>query len=108
MSEAKDKSPMISATKVDARTTSKVVTPNNLNLTSMSKKKKKRAEEPWCTLFGIENAMLFEHFGDYGHGGVYRIGDDEDKGIWSYGSNPRGKISHDARVDLSWRLDSKV
>jgi hypothetical protein len=91
---------MISATKVEARTTSNVVTPNNLREDKCLINIEGLATAPVCQPLGIKDTMLLEDFGDDWDGGVYWIRDDEDKRFGSRSCDSGCQITDDACIDL--------
>lgn len=51
-------------------------------------------------LLGVEDASGLEDLGSNGHGGVYRVGDDEDVGVGAVLSDALDEIADNASVDL--------
>ena len=90
---------MVSATNVDARTTSSVVTPNSLRNTA-SISHRRYAAYFCCEPFRIKDAVLFEDFGNNRDCGIDRIRDDKDSSLGTGSRNARGKIAYDPRIDL--------
>lgn len=83
---ASERSPRISDTNVDARTTSSVVTPKILCL-----KIKNATKSPNPIILaplGIIRAVFLEHLGNDGDSRVDRIGNDKDKGLGSKRCDP--------------------
>ena len=92
----KERSPTISATKVDARTTSKVVTPKRLNRCWLTGSRAANTNLP----LGIVNTSLLEHLCDNRNGRVNWIRDHEDESLGGSCGDPICKISDDSSVDL--------
>ena len=92
----KERSPTISATKVDARTTSKVVTPKRLSRYWLTGSSSADINIP----IGIVNASLLEHLRDNRNGRVNWVRDHEDECLGSICGDPNCKISDDSSVDL--------
>ena len=91
-----DRSLWISETKVEARTTSNVVTPKSLMyVVSISSR-----SPIWYSLLGIKNAMRFQDFGYDWYCRVYGIGDHQDESFGASGCDADRKIAYDAGVDL--------
>ena len=93
---AYDRSPKSSATKVEARTTSNVVTPNILSddITCINPLRKENPP------LGVVNTMLFEHLRNDGHSRIDRVRNDKHKGLGCDFGNSCCQISHDATIDL--------
>ena len=95
------RSPRISATKVEARTTSNVVTPNSLawrrgvNFCPYAQK------QGFGIPLGIENTVLLENLGNNGHSRVDRVGNDKNESFRSSRCDASCQVTDDARVDLS-------
>lgn len=53
--------------------------------------------------FRVEDAVLLENFGNYGHGGVDGVGNNENEGLGSMGGNTGSKIANNASVNLVYR-----
>jgi hypothetical protein len=50
--------------------------------------------------FGVEYFLGFKDFGDNRDCAVYRVGDDEDKGIGTMCCDALGEVTDDAGIDL--------
>lgn len=90
-----ERSPIASATKVDARTTSNVVTPNSLSKIS--------ADLPGTGArlpLGVENSSLLEDLSNNGDGRIDRIRNNENKCFGSCRRNTNGQIMDDTSIDL--------
>jgi hemin uptake protein HemP len=92
----KERSPTISATKVDARTTSKVVTPKRLSRCWLTGSRATDTNLP----LGIINTGLLEHLCDNRNGRINWVRDHEDECLGSSCGDPICKISDDSSVDL--------
>jgi len=100
-----DRSLWISETKVEARTTSNVVTPKSLKWKSIQSKV---LLMPTCSLLGIENAMLFQNFGDDGYSRVNRVGDDENESFGASGCDPGCKIPYNPCINLHKKISKSI
>jgi hypothetical protein len=90
--------PRISATKVEARTTSRVVTPKILldgGLDTWD-----RAVVIGHAPLGIKDTVFLEDFDDDGNCGVDWVGNDENECLWGRGCNAGRKIPDDTTVNL--------
>jgi hypothetical protein len=93
----KERSPRVSATKVDARTTSKVVTPNILQSIHVEMY---MGEVPVCEPFRVENAILLENLCYDGNGRVDRVGNDQYNCFWCCLGNSSGEVTDNSGIDL--------
>jgi hypothetical protein len=93
----KERSPRVSATKVDARTTSNVVTPKILQSTHVEMY---MGEVRVCKPFRVENAILLENFHYDGNSRVDRVGDDQYKRVWCCLSNSSREVTDNSGIDL--------
>ena len=91
-----DRSPMVSATKVDARTTSNVVTPNSLSKNISADIPDTEARVP----LRIENSSFLEDLSNNGDGGIDRIRNNENKCLGSCRGDTNGQIMDDTSIDL--------
>jgi hypothetical protein len=98
ISFAKARLPCFSATKVEERTTSRVVTPNRLQICVKSVKIDKRILKKLP--LGIVDTVLLENFGNYRNGGIYRVRNNENESFGSESGDTRREIAHNTRVDL--------
>ena len=99
MEGASDRFSSFSATKVEARTTSSVVTPKSLKQGSVRITHVIMGVCPIAPL-RVENTVLFEDFGDNWNGGVDRVRDHEDESLWATQGDSGSKIADDTSVDL--------
>ena len=93
-----DKSPIFSATNVDARTTSSVVTPNNL--IAEVNKDVGFHESHGDILLGVKDLMLLEDLSDNWDSRVYGVRDDKNECLGRCGCNRDCEVTNDASVDL--------
>ena len=93
----RERSPRISATKVEARTTSRVVTPKRLIYIRM----RGIFRDDLTIPFRVKHTEFLEDLSEDGDGRVYRVGDDQDEGLGGRGGDSRGKIFDNSGVDLT-------
>lgn len=88
----------MSATNVDARTTSRVVTPKILRKRFVNKP----CFDVICAYapLRIEDTMLLEDFGDNRDSRVYRVGDHKNKSLWCILCDTGSEVTNDTSVDL--------
>ena len=95
----RERSPRISATKVEARTTSRVVTPKRLIYIRM----RGIFRDDLTIPFRVKHTEFLEDLSKDGDGRVHGVGDDENNGFGSGRSNPSREVLDDPGVDLDTR-----
>jgi hypothetical protein len=96
---ARERSPSFSATKVEARTTSRVVTPKSLNRGSARVTRVNKHGHPTVPL-RVEDTVFLEDFGDNWNRRVYRVRNHENEGLGTTLGDPGGEITNNTSVDL--------
>lgn len=99
MSGDAEEFPMSSPTKVEARTTSRVVTPKILLLSQAIKLAFPCVMKGPIPL-GVIDTEFFEYLSNNGNGRVHGVGDDEDECLGRSGRDPSGKILDNSSIDL--------